>query len=96
MNLPFTVKDQRGFFSFVGLMLAVILVCFLFFIAFQKYYSHPVVDSETLKEMKSQDVPIDSSTPKSVLESTTAQIKKIEQQQLDRPQEIIDMMSGKQ
>lgn len=90
------MKNNKGFFSMVGLLLSVAIVCFLAYFALNVYFKpSPVVgDKETQTQMSQEG--INTSSYQSLLDSTKERIKKVEQQELNRPNEIADYIKNNQ
>jgi len=88
-------NDHRGFVGLICLLLAIAIVIYLFAVSGSRYFSPAPVTKKAIKEA-APDAKIDASSYTSVLESTKKQIKVIEQQGLERPNEIMKEMDRMQ
>ncbi len=71
------VNNKSGFIGIVSLLVMAAIMCTVFYFAMNAYYKSSSIDKETKQAIEQQH--IDTTSYKSVLESTTAQIKQIEQ-----------------
>ena len=81
---PFGLSDSG--FGFIGIILAVAIVCFMVFLALKAYVHNPVVDEPTQKALSEQG--IDVSSQQAVLDSTREKIGDINKQILDRSKQF--------
>jgi len=77
---------KDGFLMYIGLLLAVAIILMLFFYLFNTYYKSPSVDGSTQKTLSTHG--IDSTSYQSVVDSTREKVKDIEQQMLEREQQL--------
>jgi hypothetical protein len=89
MKSHFGNKD--GFFSFLGILLALVLVVFLFNLAAKVYMKPAPIQDQAARNFVTQ-AGIDTTNYHSVLDSTVKQIREIEKQQVDRPNQIMQEM----
>ena len=65
-----SVKDKKGIFSLLGLLLATMVVVFLSYILLTVYFKKPAIEKETEAILVQQG--IDSSSYQSILDSTSS------------------------
>ncbi len=75
---PFSA-DRRGFFSLIGILLALALACAMYFFILKMYVQKPVVDRATAGSIKESG--IDTSGYSAILNSTKSRLRDIEKQQ---------------
>ena len=73
-------QHNRGSASIIGLLLALAIMCILFFL-FSQYNSRPSFDAPLKKSLETHE--IDTSSYESILESTKVKLKGIEQKQME-------------
>ena len=92
------IASQKGFLSLTALLVTAVILIFLYFTVFQKYFTKPVIDATTdkqLKEMtKSTPVQVDTTNYQGLKDSLTKQIHAAEQQELKRADEYQKQMQG--
>jgi len=89
------LSNQSGFVGLVCLLLAIGIVVYIAMIAGTRYFSPAPATKQAIKEA-APGSSVDTSSYTSVLDSTKKQIKIIEQQGLERPNEIMKEMDRMQ
>jgi len=77
---------DSGFASLIGLLITLALMCLLVYIAFNTYFKTPVTDKETKKSLSQQG--IDSSSYKTILDSSRNKVKDIQKQLKEQTEEL--------
>ena len=77
----YNLKNKKGFVSFIGFLLTVIISCILFYYAWTIYFGNPVGDTAVKKTLSQQG--IDTSSQMGVYSGLVQQIKGIEKQQIE-------------
>ena len=80
------IKNDHGFFTVIALLLAAALVGVLYFTMFSKAGTQPHLDRET--KNKAAESRIDTSSYKSILDTTKSEVKRIEQLQMDEAKKL--------
>ena len=80
------IADSRGFIGFLTLLLGLVIVGFLYFFMLNPYRNRPVMENSTGKAIEEQH--IDTSTYHSILKSTTSEVKRLEQLQLEQARQL--------
>ncbi len=81
-------KDRRGF-TLLGLLLAIAIVCVLYYIAVNTYFKKPILDKSTEKSLSEQG--IDISSHQAILESTKEKLEDINKKLLNKSRQIEDI-----
>ncbi len=72
------MKNNKGFFSLLGVIFSIIMFLFIIFLVYKSYWVRPVINKETNKQM--QELGIDSSSYQKIKESTQKKIEDINKQ----------------
>ena len=73
--------NEKGFFTILSLLLVVMVMGALYYVAMKVYFKAPMMDSTVGKVAQEQH--IDTSSPRTVLNSTVDEIHRIEKQRLE-------------
>jgi type IV secretory pathway TrbF-like protein len=79
-------KNNQGFVSLIGMLLTLIIICFLVYTMLNIYFKPGVVEKTAGKNMQASG--IDTSSYKSIVDSTKDKVKEINQ----RSQERVDQL----
>ena len=88
-----TLKSKNGFFSLAAILITLVIVCVLGYLMFDQYLK-PSATIDEKNKAYIQEQNIDTSTTQSVLETTKKRIHDMEKQELDRSNDVLDMMKG--
>lgn len=80
------LANSSGFVGILSVLLALVVVGFLYFIMLNPYRTQPVIENSVGKAIKEQH--IDTTTYRSVLDSTKSEVKRLEQLQLEQAQQM--------
>lgn len=86
------MKNEKGFFSLLGLLFIVVAFLFVCLFVFKFYWVRPVLDKRTIEEMSSQN--IDTSSYQSVQETTKKKIEEINKQYEKQLNGMVDSQSA--
>jgi hypothetical protein len=76
------MKPHRGFASMIGLLFALAIVLFIFYILFNTYFKRTSMDKSTEKAVQEQG--INTANYGTIIDSTRNKIKDIEKQAAER------------
>ena len=82
------IKQRKGFFTIIGILLALIIALFLCYKGFNAYYGKTGIKESTKQSLSEQG--IDTTSHQSVLESVRMKTKDIERQIVDREKQILE------
>lgn len=71
------LKDNKGYITLVGILLVVVIIGVLYYASANSYFKKPLLDEETHELVEKEG--IDTSTYKSLLDSTKEKAKEYEQ-----------------
>ena len=80
------LANSSGFVGILSVLLALVVVGFLYFVMLNPYRTQPVIENSVEKTIQEQH--IDTTTYKSVLDSTKSEVKRLEQLQLEQAQQM--------
>ena len=80
--------EEKGFIGLLSLLFSLAVVCALAYFAYGVYFKKPIADQQTQEMLSSQN--IDTSTPKTILDSTRTQIKGMEKMIQERESQVLD------
>jgi len=92
MNI-FLHRNSKGFYSIIGLLLSLAIICLLVYMMTNRYAKKPIKDQPQNDFISSQG--INTSNYQGVLESTKKKIHAIEQERLDRSNDVLKQMQGR-
>lgn len=84
--MKYSVREEKGFVSLIGMVIAVCIVCYLMFVAFKTYFKNPVLE-ETAQQTDSGRS-IDASNYQSIVESSRVTVEEYNKQVLQRQKQI--------
>ena len=83
------MRDEKGFVSLIGMLIALCVVCYLCFIVFKTYFKNPALE-QAVEETHSERV-IDTSNHHSIVESSKAVVEDYNKQVLKRQKQIEEL-----
>jgi len=81
------LKDNKGFVYIIGLLITVLIMCFVSYSVFFKKGSKKNGDDEYLAQSG-----IDTSNAKTILDTSRKSIKDVEQKMVDRESELLKQL----
>ena len=84
------MKDTKKAFVFLEILLVLIVISFLVYIALKTYFKKPTMDKDTEKFFTEQGV--NTTNPKTILDSVKGKVKEINRQQLDYEKNMKNLM----
>ena len=81
---------KGGFLTIIGLLIAVVVICILFYFVAKTYLLQPRgMDEQTAQDLRSQD--INPTNYQTVIDSTRQKVGDLNKQQKDRIRQLEDM-----
>ena len=80
------IANARGFVGILTILLGLVVVGFLYFVMLNPYRTQPALENSVGKALEEQH--INTSTYQSILKSTTSEVKRLEQLQLEKAQDL--------
>ena len=85
------LKDEKGFFTLLGLIFALLLVCIILCMMARVYFKKPVVGTKDASGILLEEN-IDTSNYKAIVDSVRDKTEEINQQRLNRVNEQLDSL----
>jgi hypothetical protein len=83
-------RFKGGFLTIIGMVIAVAIVCILFYFVAKTYLMRPKdIDQQTAQDLHKQG--IDSTNYRTIIDSTRKTVGDLKQQQQDRIRQLEDM-----
>ena len=86
INKRDSFRFKKGFFTLLGVLLAIVIVFFLFYLLSKVYFGNPSSDNKTKEFLSKQG--IDASSHKTILDSTTKKIEDINKKLRSQTEEL--------
>lgn len=80
------IANSRGFIGILTILLGLVVVGFLYFVMLNPYRTRPAIENSVGKTLEEQH--INTSTYQSILKSTTSEVKRLEQLQLEQARQL--------
>ena len=80
------IRDKRGFFTFLGIVFALAIVCFLFYIVLKTYFKAPFSNEKINSSLVDQG--IDTTSYQRIEETTREKIHDINQKRINELEDI--------
>lgn len=86
------MKKQKGF-SLIGILMATMIICLLYYVAMKFYFQKQIVDKETQKSLAKQG--INTNSYKNLIDSAKDKVEEINKKIEEREKEFQDLSKYK-